>query len=187
MAWNFQLGTDGQYSLMTYNGRPLIQFNEDESMVIPLLNLPSGNRAMLTAGTESEDEHELIASTSAATAGSLPLPDVALLTDCIALLSTSPPISPRIKDKESTPLLVHTPDGLHDNFVDFNNFPDDQDYQNLLYEAEQAIEHGVCPQRISQGSSGSYFVKNREGVRAGPYYRYLLQCLELDYRYWVLL
>jgi len=102
---------------------------------------------------------------------SLPLPDVALLTDCVALTPCSPPISPRCPaDRERTPLLVHAGSSHVDNTAEYNNFPDDLEYSSLLNEAEQAIECGICPQRISQGSSGSYFVKNRDGVRSCSIY-----------------
>lgn len=41
---------------------------------------------------------------------------------------------------------------------------DDTPFTNLLKAAEAAIEKGVVPERINQGSSGSYFVKNAEDV-----------------------
>ena len=58
-----------------------------------------------------------------------------------------------------------------------NNFPEDPEYAELVRQAEQAIDHGIFPERIYQGSSGSYFVKNVEGVR---------KCFELciDYFTW---
>lgn len=45
-----------------------------------------------------------------------------------------------------------------------NHFPEDPEYAELVRQAEQAIDHGIFPERIYQGSSGSYFVKNLEGV-----------------------
>lgn len=48
---------------------------------------------------------------------------------------------------------------------DFNHFPEDPEFADIIQRAEQAIEGGVCPERISQGSSGSYFVKDSKGVR----------------------
>lgn len=45
-----------------------------------------------------------------------------------------------------------------------NFFPEDPEFQQVIREAEEAIEHGIYPERIRQGSSGSYFVKNRNGV-----------------------
>lgn len=50
------------------------------------------------------------------------------------------------------------------NSGDFNHFPDDPEFADIIQTAEQAIENGVFPERISQGSSGSYFVKDPKGV-----------------------
>ncbi|XP_034387367.1 phosphatidylinositol 4-kinase type 2-beta isoform X1 [Cyclopterus lumpus] len=47
---------------------------------------------------------------------------------------------------------------------DFNHFPDDPEFADIIQRAEQAIENGVFPERISQGSSGSYFVKDPKGL-----------------------
>ncbi|KAB0399673.1 hypothetical protein E2I00_002170, partial [Balaenoptera physalus] len=41
-----------------------------------------------------------------------------------------------------------------------NTFLDDPEFADVILKAEQAIEFGVYPERISQGSSGSYFVKD---------------------------
>lgn len=41
---------------------------------------------------------------------------------------------------------------------------DDPKFQELIRQAELAIDNGVYPDRIYQGSSGSYFVKNTAGV-----------------------
>jgi phosphatidylinositol 4-kinase type 2 len=72
-----------------------------------------------------------------------------------------PPGSPRRGNRENSPLL-----GRYDlDFVHIeNNFPEDPDYASVIRQAELAIEHAVYPMRISQGSSGSYFVKDPEGV-----------------------
>lgn len=37
-------------------------------------------------------------------------------------------------------------------------------FANIISDAIRAIREGVYPERIQQGSSGSYFVKNCEGV-----------------------
>lgn len=47
---------------------------------------------------------------------------------------------------------------------DFNHFPDDLEFADIIQKAEQANENGVFPERISQGSSGSYFVKDPKRV-----------------------
>lgn len=41
---------------------------------------------------------------------------------------------------------------------------DDPAFSEVIRQAELAIDNGVLPQRIYQGSSGSYFVKNPAGV-----------------------
>lgn len=46
-----------------------------------------------------------------------------------------------------------------------NNFEDDPEFSKIIQEAENAIEEGVYPARISQGSSGSYFVFDSTGQR----------------------
>uniref|UniRef100_A0A250YJ42 Phosphatidylinositol 4-kinase type 2 n=1 Tax=Castor canadensis TaxID=51338 RepID=A0A250YJ42_CASCN len=44
--------------------------------------------------------------------------------------------------------------------AEMNSFLDDPDFADIILRAEQAIEIGVFPERITQGSSGSYFVKD---------------------------
>ena len=46
-----------------------------------------------------------------------------------------------------------------------NNFPEDERFQRMIREAEKSIEEGNLPLRISQGSSGSYFVRDCQDVR----------------------
>ncbi|XP_073826524.1 phosphatidylinositol 4-kinase II alpha isoform X3 [Musca autumnalis] len=43
------------------------------------------------------------------------------------------------------------------------NFFNDPSFTEIVAQVEFAIEHGVMPERIYQGSSGSYFVKNASG------------------------
>uniref|UniRef100_A0A2K6NXM6 Phosphatidylinositol 4-kinase type 2 n=1 Tax=Rhinopithecus roxellana TaxID=61622 RepID=A0A2K6NXM6_RHIRO len=43
---------------------------------------------------------------------------------------------------------------------EMNAFLDDPEFADIILRAEQAIEVGIFPERISQGSSGSYFVKD---------------------------
>lgn len=50
------------------------------------------------------------------------------------------------------------------NSGELNHFPDDLEFADIIQRAEHAIEGGVFPERISQGSSGSYFVKDAKGV-----------------------
>ena len=48
---------------------------------------------------------------------------------------------------------------------ELNTFLDDPEFADVILKAEQAIEFEVYPERISQGSSGSYFVKDPKRVR----------------------
>lgn len=50
-----------------------------------------------------------------------------------------------------------------DDFIHLacNHFPNDPDFNERVKEAEIAIDNNIMPERIYQGSSGSYFVKNR--------------------------
>ncbi|XP_060772780.1 phosphatidylinositol 4-kinase type 2-beta isoform X1 [Neoarius graeffei] len=52
---------------------------------------------------------------------------------------------------------------------EFNHFPEDPVFGEIIQRAEQAIEGGVFPERISQGSSGSYFVKDPKGKIIGVF------------------
>jgi len=45
-----------------------------------------------------------------------------------------------------------------------NDFPEDPEFAEVVRRAELASERGIYPERISQGSSGSYFVKDPQGV-----------------------
>lgn len=72
--------------------------------------------------------------------------------------SMTQPESPCDGDQENTPLL------FHDRNVPFNYFADDAEFTSVIGQAEQGINEGRYPERIYQGSSGSYFVKDAHGV-----------------------
>ena len=46
---------------------------------------------------------------------------------------------------------------------------DDPEFYKLVVEAERAIEEGILPERIYQGSSGSYFVRSRDNLTIGVF------------------
>jgi len=75
---------------------------------------------------------------------------------------------------ENTP-LIRGQDGRHRSEYEdlddeaFNNWPDDPAFTELIRTAENAIDQGVDPVRIYQGSSGSYFVKNTQGKTIGVF------------------
>ena len=64
--------------------------------------------------------------------------------------------------KENSPLLGPRSD--FETSDTWNSFPDDPKFNDIVMAAEYAIEEGIFPERIYQGSSGSYFVKNTDGV-----------------------
>jgi len=82
--------------------------------------------------------------------------------------------SPRRTNRENLPLLrgartQQRPD-YEDIDVESNNvFPDDPHFTEVIRTAELAIDNGIYPQRIYQGSSGSYFVKNSDGKTIGVF------------------
>ncbi|CAH8482134.1 unnamed protein product [Dicrocoelium dendriticum] len=64
--------------------------------------------------------------------------------------------------EENTPLLGLESD--HSPFLPIVNiYPEDPEFTLVVKKAVHAIEHGVYPERIYQGSSGSYFVKDING------------------------
>lgn len=88
------------------------------------------------------------------------LPDVTYVPQTSLLTSTSSGYNFN-PDAESQPLLRRM--DSTDNYSVINNtFPEDPEFQSLVREAELAIENGILPKRIKQGSSGSYFVRNSD-------------------------
>lgn len=49
-------------------------------------------------------------------------------------------------------------------FLNHNYFANDPEFTKLIRQVEEAIEAGVYPERIVQGSSGSYFTKTIQKV-----------------------
>jgi len=68
---------------------------------------------------------------------------------------------------ESQPLLRRMDTTESGDFT--NNFPDDPEFTTLIREAEMAVEQEIYPERIYQGSSGSYFVLNRDHKKIGVF------------------
>ena len=69
------------------------------------------------------------------------------------------------RTSEQRPLLGRSRsrmDSHSDTEYQGNHF-DDPEFSSLIQAAEQAIDVGILPERIYQGSSGSYFVKDKEG------------------------
>lgn len=55
---------------------------------------------------------------------------------------------------------------MMDRFI-VSYFADDPAFSELIAASEVAIDRGIYPERIYQGSSGSYFVKNVDEVSDG--------------------
>ena len=93
-----------------------------------------------------------------------PPPDVTFATPGLAdsRHPRSPTRSGTRGNEESSPLLA--PRVEHEYGLFENHFPDDPKFQETIREAESAIEQGILPERIYQGSSGSYFVKHTDMV-----------------------
>ena len=76
------------------------------------------------------------------------------------------------RTSEQRPLLGRSRsrmDSHSDSEYQGNHF-DDAEFASIVHAAEQAIDVGILPERIYQGSSGSYFVKDKEGVRFHSWY-----------------
>ncbi|KRZ54898.1 Phosphatidylinositol 4-kinase type 2-beta [Trichinella nativa] len=67
--------------------------------------------------------------------------------------------------REKVPLLAR----MSDSSITHCSFPGDTVYNDMFQQAEEAIEAGVYPKRIAQGSSGSYFVRNVKGEIIGVF------------------
>ncbi|XP_053085837.1 phosphatidylinositol 4-kinase type 2-alpha isoform X1 [Pangasianodon hypophthalmus] len=71
------------------------------------------------------------------------------------------------RSRERQPLLERDRDrGGSPRDPHRNEFPEDPEFREIIRKAERAIEEGIYPERIYQGSSGSYFVKDSQGVRS---------------------
>ncbi|XP_076001776.1 phosphatidylinositol 4-kinase type 2-beta [Genypterus blacodes] len=97
----------------------------------------------------------------------------ALLLPCLAGSSSSPR---GVREKRSRRNRRSSSSSDKDTLAspgvnggDFNHFPEDPEFADIIQRAEQAIENGVFPERISQGSSGSYFVKDPKGKIIGVF------------------
>lgn len=82
--------------------------------------------------------------------------------------------SPRRTNRENLPLLRGRGHQRLTEYEDIdvesaNVFQDDPQFTEVIRQAEYAIESGIYPVRIYQGSSGSYFVKNCDGKTIGVF------------------
>ena len=86
------------------------------------------------------------------------------LPDVTVIKSKPPSICSQQSEREfreSQPLLKR----MDPDLISVNNvFQDDPEFTALVREAEVAIEQAIYPERISKGSSGSYFVRDSQLV-----------------------
>ncbi len=60
-----------------------------------------------------------------------------------------------------TDQMMESSDFVH---LSCNNFDNDPEFSDIVKKVEFAIDHDILPQRIYEGSSGSYFAKNSDYV-----------------------
>ena len=105
-------------------------------------------------------------------------------------INSSSVIAKMHRSGEHQPLLSGD-DSDEDAVSDFvhlscNHFEDDPEFNEKIKQVEFAIDHNVLPQRIYEGSSGSYFAKNVTMV-SGLVPRKMACCgLALLRRFWLL-
>jgi len=129
------------YSMTEEQSNPKLTFNSDELV-------RTNSVVSLSSSCLSEQENTLLPEV-----GFAPGPSNGGTID-----------SPR-NNSESQPLLG----GRMETDTTGNNFPDDPAFSEIIRQAELAIENGVLPERIYQGSSGSYFVKDSSGKIIGVF------------------
>lgn len=78
-----------------------------------------------------------------------------------------PPVVSR--DRSISASLSTELDRTRNAVSETNTFLEDPEFADIVLKAEQAIEIGVFPERISQGSSGSYFVKDSKRTIIGVF------------------
>ena len=62
-----------------------------------------------------------------------------------------------------------------------NHFDSDPEFSEMVKMVEFAIDHSILPQRIYEGSSGSYFCKNSDNVKAFSYIYFLASIFGRQY------
>lgn len=150
------------------NNNNLAQTREDDSNVQTFKSNESAGDDGLLSNTGLVDSH--CASNSGVGKESEPVefgslyekPDLG--TSYPSSSSAFMPRSPS-PSHENQPLLSRTRG--ESDFI--NHFPDDRDFQEVVRQAERAIDQGVYPSRIAQGSSGSYFVKDENRAIIGVF------------------
>ena len=87
-------------------------------------------------------------------------------------LSVEPPKTASTSLKFLNPSEVHIPHTQSISCSDFKQsdlWKTDEEFMIILKDVEKAIKADILPERIHQGSSGSYFVKNTQGTIVGVF------------------
>lgn len=71
--------------------------------------------------------------------------------------------------RHSSPNSFHLPGNSLPCFDRLQGILSDEDFRTTVASVQEAIECGIQPIRISQGSSGSYFVRNKNGKIVGVF------------------
>jgi len=141
-----------------------------------LVNLASDDEEALHAALEEEEKSEI------------PIPDPVMCTtpsptNPVPPSSSSGAPSCRSKDSstnsnnhfpvyanssEQSPLLSKCTDSDSDSFF-VNNIENDPLFSKIIHSTEEAIYMGILPERIYQGSSGSYFVRDKTKKTIGVF------------------
>lgn len=79
-------------------------------------------------------------------------------------LVPNPDVISRTTKTEKLPLLNKSPSVISQVSI-LNEFPDEA-FTAIVRNVEKGIEDGILPERIAQGSSGSYFAKDISRVSA---------------------
>ncbi|CAH1722148.1 hypothetical protein AGLY_007588 [Aphis glycines] len=95
-----------------------------------------------------------------------PSPTTSIYQPIVPDIEFEQPLSDNLdaKDRENQPLL-----GRMDHAPGYNHFPDDPAFSYVIKQSELAIDNSVFPERIYQGSSGSYFVKDTNNKTIGVF------------------
>ncbi|KAG8185595.1 hypothetical protein JTE90_023294 [Oedothorax gibbosus] len=91
------------------------------------------------------------------------MPSSGTLQDCLPDIALCPLNTSGASDSHESEPLISRMDS--EPCCSINLFPEDLQFTAVVREAERAIIHGIVPERIYQGSSGSYFVKNSSSVK----------------------
>lgn len=134
-----------------------------------LVNLAADDNEAIRAGAEEESKTEI------------PVPPPIISSSPVVMANhMNSQTSPIKKDINSTnnfqaqanersPLLSKCCTDSDSDSVFVNNYDEDPEFNTIIQGSEEAIYMGILPERIYQGSSGSYFVKDKTKKTVGVF------------------